>query len=361
MTIKHNGIDNNNQRLKNVAETAAYLAHDLKRPLRLMQMLLSAIEDGENDHQFIKEAVQNIETAAAQINNTIDDMRELSSESNNSGCNIKLADLLTESLDLSINELAVSGRMVGTKVSYQQNCQDVIKGDFPNFKKAFQYLLVSAMRILNYEGEIKISSITDKQNVKVEIIFPKGEITEAVSSVMFDPLYKNNQLGISGLRLAWCKRTINTCEGQLIVNHDREHLIFKLDFPIGKQVLETEEVKKIVVIDSNKQTVEDISKIINEAAYSDSHKIVSFNDYKTFANSKDNHEVNIILLSYELVNNEQTSIIHELKSRLSSIPIYILSSCSINSLELIEQGVTGVKLLPLSKADLVFMIENSKQ
>jgi signal transduction histidine kinase len=195
------------EKLQNIGDLAARLAHDLRNPLSIIEgatsLLESKMEINENSKKYFKMINSSTKRMTHQLNDVMDFVRisELDLE------NISLLELLkstllkihvTESIDIQIPQNDI-----------KLKC-DPIKLDI-----VFINLILNAINTIEH-GTIKIRFIDENSFVKIEIEDSGPEISLDVMNNMFEPLFTTRSSG-TGLGLTSCRNILEQHKGQISV------------------------------------------------------------------------------------------------------------------------------------------------
>jgi signal transduction histidine kinase len=206
------------EHLKRVEKMAAMdemisgIAHEIKNPLASLsgsiQLLQEDTKSGSNEDKLM----QIILRETLRLENIVNDIRLFAKPRTDNAIDIKLADIIEETIELFLNDPEWNEKIHFT-TKMDKNLSVFI--DPSHFRQIFWNLLKNAAQSLNGHGQIKIqlkSSVNNKVNLTVKDsgmgISPKD------SSHIFDPFYTTKPEG-TGLGLAIIHRLIDTYNGMI--------------------------------------------------------------------------------------------------------------------------------------------------
>lgn len=200
------------QRLSAIGELSARVAHDLRNPLGIIKNAVELIEMSFNDDtdEKTKKRIHMIKNAtermATQINNVLDfvRVRPLQLEKNS------LAEIL---------DAAIKSNVPNTvKVSKPQ--KDVtISCDAKQLEIAFGNIFSNAVQAMENSGNIKLSIVDGKKDVKINIEDSGPGISKENLEHIFEPLFTTKPGG-TGLGLVSCKNIVEQHEGKITVKNN---------------------------------------------------------------------------------------------------------------------------------------------
>jgi len=200
------------QRLSAIGELSARVAHDLRNPLGIIKNAVELIEMSFNDDtdEKTKKRIQMIKNAsermARQINNVLDfvRVRPLQLEKNS----------LVDILDAAIKSCVPNT----VKVSKPQK-DVIISCDTKQLEIAFGNIFSNAVQAMENSGNIKLSIVDGKNDVKINIEDSGPGISKENLEHIFEPLFTTKPGG-TGLGLVSCKNIVEQHEGKITVKNN---------------------------------------------------------------------------------------------------------------------------------------------
>lgn len=200
------------QRLSAIGELSARVAHDLRNPLGIIKNAVELIEMSFNDDtdEKTKKRIQMIKNAsekmARQINNVLDFVR------------VKPLQLEKNSLVVILDSAIKTSVPNSVKVIRPQ--KDVtISCDAKQLEIAFSNVLSNAVQAMENSGNIKLSIVDGKNDVKISIEDSGPGISKENLEYIFEPLFTTKPGG-TGLGLVSCKNIVEQHEGKITVKNN---------------------------------------------------------------------------------------------------------------------------------------------
>ena len=200
------------QRLSAIGELSARVAHDLRNPLGIIKNAVELIEMSFNNNtdEKTKKRIQMIKNAtermARQINNVLDfvRVRPLQLEKNS------LAMILDAAIKASVPNTV--------KVSKPKN-DITISCDAKQMEIAFGNIFSNAVQAMENSGNIRLSIVDGKKDVKISIEDSGPGISKENLERIFEPLFTTKPGG-TGLGLVSCKNIVEQHEGKITVKNN---------------------------------------------------------------------------------------------------------------------------------------------
>ena len=200
------------EKLSNIGEITARLAHDLRNPLTVLTATIDLLK-GSNDNLDEKQ-IKNLESASRavqkmsyQINHVMDYVR-------------------TQPLILKNNSLqklvgsSLESIQVPETVNIKKPENDInILCDFRQIEVVLINLLTNAIQAVQNQGEVQIRGISNNKNIIIEVEDSGPGISENDVANIFEPLFTTKQEG-TGLGLVSCKNIVENHGGTLTVKQN---------------------------------------------------------------------------------------------------------------------------------------------
>jgi len=208
------------ERLREMGELSARVAHDLRNPLGVIKNAVELIEMSSKDStdEKMKKRITIIKNAVDKMLHEITDVldvvrtRPLERKKNS------LLGILESSLKETVPDQI--------RVTKPENDITVLC-DSRQMEVAFTNLITNAVEAIKDNGEIKIRIKDNQTDAIVEIEDSGPGIPEENIQHIFDPLFTTKSSG-TGLGLVSCKNILEQHGGKIIVNNNPTTFVIKL-------------------------------------------------------------------------------------------------------------------------------------
>lgn len=212
-----------------IGKTAAILAHDVRRPLDQMSLLLNRIVEGEADKDFLKIAQQDIQYSLNSVNSQISDMMNFSRTQELQLRPIGLYGVLSSSL----KQVMSVARNVDIKLEYHFNSRNLVMADESRLGSAISNILVNAVEAIRdigkkKSGMIRLETSNQGSSFCLKIVNDGPQIPPNVLENMFKPLFTSGKSQGTGLGLASVMKIIKDHGGSIKVANSPEGVEFTL-------------------------------------------------------------------------------------------------------------------------------------
>ena len=195
-----------NQRLISMGEMAATIVHEIRSPLcsiELFSNMLSKDLEGTNH----SEMANGISTGIKSLNNILTNMLFFAKPQQPSFINIKLRDVVEESINMLAPLIEVRGINVVKEIS-----DDVVHGDMELLKQVFMNVILNAVQAMTEGGDLKIEMGTEGDLVTVSVIDEGEGVDPEIIEKIFDPFFSTKEKG-TGLGLAIAHKIMQSHNG----------------------------------------------------------------------------------------------------------------------------------------------------
>ncbi len=208
------------------------ISHDLRTPLTSIRGYLELINDETITDEEKKDYVCTVEKRAKVLQNLIQDFYDLSRfENNDYNLNMEIIDInkeLREHILVFYNDFENKNIEVDLKLDKNPL---LVKLDEGAIKRVFNNLIQNAIK---YSKSRFYMSINDKDGeVIVEFKNDVRDINKDELSLLFNRFYmkdKSRNSNSSGLGLTITKLLVESMNGEIDVNMDKEWIIFRIKF-----------------------------------------------------------------------------------------------------------------------------------
>jgi signal transduction histidine kinase/CheY-like chemotaxis protein len=214
-----------------IGQTAAVLAHDVRRPLEQMHLLLNRISSGDYSEEFIKTAKRDIDFSITSVNNQINDIMNFSRTKEITLEPINFYQVLAG----SVKQVMTVTNNVKIKLSYQFEATHLIQGDESRLASLLTNLLsnaVEAIRDIGHkdQGQIRFDTSMDGKYFVFNIFNDGPEIPSHMLQDIFKPLFTHGKNKGTGLGLASVAKTMKDHGGSIEVENLKGGVSFTLKF-----------------------------------------------------------------------------------------------------------------------------------
>jgi signal transduction histidine kinase/response regulator of citrate/malate metabolism len=203
-----------------IGKTASLLAHDVRRPLEQMKLILDKVSNGQVSEEFLKAAKNDVSFSITSVNNQINDIMNYSKSRQAELSVISFYHVLSGSLKqiMTINK----GMNLSLEFDFTANVK--VLGDESRLSSALTNLISNAVEAIRDIGKKQIGNIRFKTELKdqkfVFKIFNDGPlIPENVLAEIWKPLFTHGKESGTGLGLSSVVKTINDHKGSISVRN----------------------------------------------------------------------------------------------------------------------------------------------
>ena len=236
-----------------IGRTAAHLAHDVRRPLDQMNLILNRISAGEANPEFLKVAKQDVEFAITSVNNQINDIINFSRTRE-----ITLEPVSFYSvLSASIKQVLTIKKNVSLTLEYDFKATNKILGDESRLASVLTNLISNAVEAIKdiggkSSGMIRFTTILEKEYLVFKIFNDGPQIPANVLGDIFKPLFTFGKNSGTGLGLASVAKVVIEHGGQINVMNLSNGVEFSL-------LLKASDLPDTISMDAFKAKSEDYS------------------------------------------------------------------------------------------------------
>lgn len=311
-----------------IGKTAAILAHDVRRPLDQMNLILNKISAGEASREFLQVAKQDVEFAITSVNNQINDIMNFS--------RTKLVELTPISfysiLGASLQQVLTVKKNVNLTLDYDFKCHQKIQGDESRLASVLTNLIANAVEAIKdiggkTEGKISLSTYKNKDFLVFKIYNDGPHIPEKILPEIFKPLFTSGKSSGTGLGLASVAKIIHEHGGVVSVeNLEQGGVEFKVQLKLSElpdvvsltsfksksseysyevsKVAENSDIKalRIFLLDDDKYVFEYFQFLIKNLSYE--VELVYAGDIDKAAEVIKSKRFDLYILDYDLGSNQ---------------------------------------------------------
>ncbi len=203
-----------------IGRTAAHLAHDVRRPLDQMNLILNRVSAGEMSPEFLKVAKQDVEFAITSVNNQINDIMNF----NRSRDIILMPVSLYTILSASLKQVLTIKKNIALEIKYDFNASRKILGDESRLANVLTNLISNAVEAIQdlgrkTSGVIKFTTFVDKNTFVLKVFNDGPHIPKEILPDIFKPLFTHGKNKGTGLGLASVAKIIQVHGGEVFVEN----------------------------------------------------------------------------------------------------------------------------------------------
>lgn len=283
-----------------IGNTASLLAHDIRKPLEQMKLLLDKIASGNADKAFLNIAKEDIDFSIENVDRQVNDIMNFTKTSRATLTDISFYKLLSH----SIKQVMIINQEMDIKLEYKFNADVKVQGDQSRLSGALVNLIGNAAEAIRdignkRNGKISFSTYTLDGEFVFKIFNDGPLIPVEMISQIFKPLFTYGKTNGTGLGLASVAKTLSDHQGSIAVENIKDNGV---EFTITlKSSSEKDEIKgisflsnsnlysysysnevmapsqlpmRILVVESVAENVNHLQKLINDLPFNVSLTIV---------------------------------------------------------------------------------------
>ena len=218
-----------------IGKTATILAHDVRRPLEQINLILNKVATGDFDAEFLKVAKRDVEFSITSVNSQISDIMNFSRTKEITLREIDVFPVLANSLK---QVMSTSGDL-DVKLEYQIESSSFVMGDESRLASVFTNLFSNALEAIRDIGKrtagiIKISVLNRENYLLIKIYNDGPKIPEDIIQDIFKPLFTSGKSKGTGIGLATCNKIIKEHNGELKVENLESGVEFQMSLISSK-------------------------------------------------------------------------------------------------------------------------------
>jgi signal transduction histidine kinase len=215
-----------------IAQTAQMMAHDIRKPFRLVQLALARLHEAKNKEfrELSAKVSEDFEASARSIDVMIRDILDMGREVNLSLEPVSVARLV-EQLHGTLTRLYPENRV---KFSFDIRQRHRVMADSEQLMRVLINIGENAVQAVHLSGSIKIAS---KQSVRdghyfidISVSNDGPEISIEDRSRLFTPFFSKKAAG-TGLGLAVAKRLVAAHKGEILLSSTSAGTCFTVSIP----------------------------------------------------------------------------------------------------------------------------------
>jgi putative PEP-CTERM system histidine kinase len=194
---------------------SSFVMHDMKNATTMLSMLAQNAEKHLCDPEFQKDALQTISEAVNRMKRMIESLSSLPDKPK-----LELKDCdLNELINTTVNDLGVNG-LAKLKIERNLGKLSPVRVDAEEIQKVFHNLILNACEALDSEGQVEVSSRTNKDHVIFSVSDNgRGMSREFMEKSLFKPFKSTKKKGL-GIGLYQCKSIVEAHKGRIEVESE---------------------------------------------------------------------------------------------------------------------------------------------
>ncbi|MBA2403926.1 MAG: GHKL domain-containing protein [Bdellovibrionales bacterium] len=310
-----------------IGRTAALLAHDVRRPLEQMHLILNRISSGSVTDEFLKAARKDVDFSLTSVNNQINDIMNFSRTKEISLDAINFYKVLSGSL----KQVLTISKNVSIDLKYDFQAPYSILGDESRLSSLLTNLISNAVEAIRdigkkSHGKMTLSTSVIQNDFILKIHNDGPQIPDDIIQEIFKPLFTHGKSKGTGLGLASVTKSMADHKGSIEVANTPQGVEFKLVFKVHAALndMNLEEFKsssaaytyettstvafsdlrplRIFVMDDDAQVYEYFSFLVNQLNFE-----VELSFYQSVAEAKKavrEKRFDLYILDYDLGHSE---------------------------------------------------------
>ncbi|NEZ50335.1 response regulator [Clostridium botulinum] len=266
-----------NEKLKNMGEMAAGIAHDINNILTPIIGSVELLKDKYNEDKVISKQLKVIEMCTYDVTNIISKLKKLtvSCSSNDMIDIFNVNEVILDAIALTKNKWLNGSILDGVKINIFTNLDsnERIQGNITEIREVIINIISNAVDAIEKDGQIRISTVDKDDYVVIEIEDNGVGINEGIENRIFQPFFTTKGKKGSGLGLSIAYKIIQSIGGNIRCKSAKNKgtkFIIKLPICNIKKIEENKSHKKIgdsfsknvLVIDDNKDVRNVLLQII---------------------------------------------------------------------------------------------------
>lgn len=203
-----------------MGKTASLLAHDIRKPLDQMKLLIDKLYTGEADKEFIDIAKKDIDYSIENVNQQISNMMNYSRNTNVTTGEVSFYKVLSH----GIRQIVSTHQEMNLELEYNFKAICKIVGDEARLNGIITNLISNAIEAIrdignSYKGKIRFETFQHGDSFIFKIFNDGPEIPEKFLSEIFRPLFTHGKSNGTGFGLASVAKAVDELQGSISVKN----------------------------------------------------------------------------------------------------------------------------------------------
>lgn len=215
-----------------IGKTASLFAHDVRKPLDQIKLVIEKISSGNVDKEFLESAKNEIDLSIANVNQQVSDIMNYSKISSVSLTEISFYKVLSHAVKQSMS----LHQEMNIDLLYDFKNNHMIFGEESRLSGILVNLLANAIEAIRdqggkFDGKIILSTAQINDRFIFKIFNDGPEIPESILKSIFKPLFTQGKSNGTGLGLASVVKSLGLLQGTIIAaNVPRAGVEFTVTF-----------------------------------------------------------------------------------------------------------------------------------
>lgn len=375
-----------------IGKTAAVLAHDVRRPLEQMNLILDKISSGESSQEFLRVAKQDVEFSITSVDNHINDIMNFTRTQKLHLKPVSFYNVLSK----SIKQVLITKPDLNLTLRYDFKASFKILGDESRLAGLLVNLIANAAEAIKEigmtnEGEICFETSEHADVFEFKMSNSGPNIPDSIINEIFKPLFTSGKVGGTGLGLASVAKIVKDHNGTITVENLDYGVLFTVKFktstefddvskyafegasknyiykPVNRMSIKSNEGLRIFLLDDESYVYEHLVELVKELPFEvELFYANSFSQAEKMVKSK---RFDLYILDYDLGDNTgldfyNRSISH-LKDEVFLITNQDAEGLTQNTLSTFNNPITIDSLIEMCRAannvrKKILLVEDSK-
>lgn len=217
-----------------IGQTASLLAHDVRKPLEQMKLVMDKIMSGDASKEFLEIAKKDIDFSIAGVDRQVNDIMNFNKTNVVSLSEVSFYKLLAH----SVKQVMSVHQEMNLVIELRFEANMKVLGESSRLSGALVNLISNAVEAIrdignNYNGKIRFTSYIQNSEFIFKIFNDGPEIPKGVIDNIFKPLFTHGKASGTGLGLASVVKTINEHQGSINVANVQGGVEFTLTLIVG--------------------------------------------------------------------------------------------------------------------------------
>lgn len=208
-----------NEKLKNMGEMAAGIAHDINNILTPIIGSVELLKDKYKEDNVISKQLKVIEMCTYDVTNIISKLKKLTVSYNNEDVIdvFNVNEVILDAIALTKNKWLNESILDGVKINIFTNLdsKERIQGNITEIREVIINIISNAVDAIEKDGQIRISTVDEDGFVVMEIEDNGIGINEGIKKRIFQPFFTTKGKKGSGLGLSIAHKIIQSIGGNI--------------------------------------------------------------------------------------------------------------------------------------------------
>lgn len=244
-TVKYAKLEMHARRMEAVAKTTQMLAHDIRKPFTMIQMILQSLQYSKDPYEtteMSKKFLPDVQAAICAANDMIEDVMEIDRAQKPRIKALRPIPVMLKSL----KEVCQMHPKAEIAIKYDLKHQHLVNADEIKLQRVFSNIFGNAVQAMKNKGTIEISTGENPATKMMTFCIANDGvyIPHADLPKIFDAFYTKNKSKGTGLGLAIAHRIIMAHGGEIWCESSKQNrtvqFFFRLPFAVNALAADTE-------------------------------------------------------------------------------------------------------------------------